>query len=523
MVMLADLLNAGQTPWAQAQHFNWNNPGSEMTEAEMAKMLGINFGGGQSAPMSVGAPASGPPLKKGGGTPLPPPPTEPTAHELPKFFERRQDASQGAEFPAGSMLGNIFAQYGAGAGFKPEEAGVPTMPSSSFRDPAPPAASAPMQTSSVTPQRPQRRPDFSNEPTGSDYLGGLLQGMGGIAAPVGKLISSQSDRKRIEQSQNKTYDWLMKQGMSPEDAEFTVRNPEVLKHVLTQKFKQPDPTESMRNYLFDIQQRNARGTPGPHPTLGEWMAQQKQAGRTQVSIDQRHESEFGKKLAAQEAERYGSIIKAGSAARDMVGNLDVVGAALDAYNRGSKLGTGALGPYEHALRSYGAALGIGDAETVGAGELAQSIQNRMALMMRNPDGGMGMPGALSDADRKFLVASQPGIDKTPAGNRRMIEIMKRLEQRKIQISEMAAEWVGTNGTMKGFEQHVNKWANANPLFGDLQEMFAPKRTGGGDGASSFASPQLSGALPSVRNDDDYNALQPGAEYLAPDGSLRRKN
>ena len=515
MVMLTDLFSAGQTPWAQAQHHDWSNPGANMAslpDTEIAKLLGLPMGVQSRAPKPGGIEN-----KSSNPAPLPPPPTEPTAGKLPEFHERLAATREG------SPLASVSRQYGAGASFDPTAAGLKTMPSNSFGDASPPVASSPIQTGSAASQRQQRRPDFSNEATGSDYFGGLLQGMGGIAAPIGKLVSSQSDRKRIELSQNKTYDWLLRQGMSPEDAEFTVRNPDVMKAVLTQKFKQPDPTESMRNYMFDIQQRNARGEPGPHPTLGEWMATQKQAGRTQVSIDQRHESEFGKKLAAQEAERYGSIIKAGSAARDMVGNLDVVGAALDAYNRGSKLGTGALGPYEHALRSYGAALGIGNAETVGAGELAQSIQNRMALMMRNPDGGMGMPGALSDADRKFLVASQPGIDKTPAGNRRMIEIMKRLEQRKIQISEMAADWVGSNGTMKGFEQHVNKWANANPLFGDLQEMFAPKRTGGGDGASTFSSPQLSGALPSVRNDDDYNALQSGREYLAPDGKVRRKN
>ncbi len=511
MALLDDLMNAGQTPWAKAQHLSWsNNPGSEMTEADIMGLL--KLGGPQRQTGETQQRPANP-------APLPPPAVEPTAGDLSKIHERR--ATGGAEFPAGSMLGNLFAQYGAGASFKPHDAGVSTLPSSSFRDPAP--VSSPIQTGAVTPQRARQRPDFSNEPSGSDYLGGLLQGMGGIAAPIGKLVSSQSDRKRLELSQNKTYDWLLRQGMSPEDAEFTVRNPDVMKAVLTQKFKQPDPTESMRNYMFDVQQRNARGEPGPHLTLGEWMREQKQSGRTQVNIDQRHESEFAKKLAAQEAERYGKLINGGSLAREQIANLDVVAEAAEIYNRNSHLGTGALAPYEAKLRSIGQSFGIGKAETLGAAELLTSIQNRMALLMRNPDGGMGMPGALSDADRNFLVASQPGIDKSPAGNRLMVEILKRIEQRKIQIAEMAADWVGSNGTMRGFEQHVNKWANANPLFGDLKDMFAPKRTGGGEGASTFASPQLSTAKPSVKNDADYNALASGTEYLAPDGSLRRKN
>lgn len=230
-----------------------------------------------------------------------------------------------------------------------------------------------------------------------------------------------------------------------------------------QQTKQDAPTDVMRNYRMDVAQRVQRGEKDI-PTLGEWMTAQKRAGATNVTMNQGYEKEFDKKLAAQEAERYDKLIKAGTSSRETIASLDMIGDALSVYNSGAKYGTGALGPAEQTLRSYAQAVGIGDAKTLGAAELAASVQNRMALQMRNPDGGMGMPGALSDADRKFLVASQPGIDKSPAGNAKMIENYKKLAQRQVQVGEMVADWVAKNGSMRGFEQHLNAWANANPLF-----------------------------------------------------------
>lgn len=228
------------------------------------------------------------------------------------------------------------------------------------------------------------------------------------------------------------------------------------------KLMQPQTTDEMKEYALDAQQLKAAGKTVPN--FGEWKAALKRAGATKVSVSQGYENEFSKTVGKKEAENYDKLVDAGRQARQQVDNLDAIGNALNVYNSGSKFGTGALGPAEQTLRQYGMALGIGNAQTVAGAELAQSIQNRMALMMRSPDGGMGMPGALSDSDRKFLVASQPGIDKSPAGNAKMIDTMKKLEQRKIEIGDMAAQWVQQHKSMKGFESALSKWAKENPLF-----------------------------------------------------------
>jgi len=86
-------------------------------------------------------------------------------------------------------------------------------------------------------------------------------------------------------------------------------------------------------------------------------------------------------------------------------------------------------------------------------------------MMRNPDGGMGMPGALSDRDIRFLKDSQIGIDRSPEGNRRMLQAFRLMEQRKIELARLADEYMTEHGRLDaGFNRVVRDYANANPLF-----------------------------------------------------------
>lgn len=164
----------GQTPWAQAQHYDWSNPGSNMAtlpEAEIIKLLGLQQPQASTPAASpyAGAPAGAAPPQPVQRQPLPPPETEPTA---PK----------------------------------------------------------PMKTAQA------KRPDFSVQPQGSDYAGAFLQGLGGIAKPIGALISSQSGNQRATQSKNLTYDWLVNNGTDPTTAEMIVRNPDIMTSVLTAKF-----------------------------------------------------------------------------------------------------------------------------------------------------------------------------------------------------------------------------------------------------------------------------------------------
>lgn len=224
----------------------------------------------------------------------------------------------------------------------------------------------------------------------------------------------------------------------------------------------PKLTDEQREY----QMAKSQGYPG---TFIDYQTEIRQAGRTQVNV-----STGDKKMQEHFAKRYDDLQKAGATSRDMMGLLDVAEQAL-----GSGVRTGFAGEEEAVLRRIGVSLGVDSQENlskVAGAELLKSVQNRMALLMRNPDGGMGMPGAMSDADRNFLKESQPGLGTTPEGNRFMMEALRRMERRKGEIAELANNYVmevdAKTGDARGqldagFDRIVREYAEKNPLFADL--------------------------------------------------------
>ena len=147
------------------------------------------------------------------------------------------------------------------------------------------------------------------------------------------------------------------------------------------------------------------------------------------------------------------------------------------------------------FREFAASLGINVDSTADA-ELTQAIGNQLALTLRNPASGGGMPGSLSDPDREFLTASSPGLDHTPQGNANLIAYNKLVAQRQIDIGNLAKQYVEKNGVLDaGFNDVVNQYSYAHPLF-------AP------------AKPQTQA---------DYDALPSGAVFIQPDtGATMRK-
>lgn len=105
-------------------------------------------------------------------------------------------------------------------------------------------------------------------------------------------------------------------------------------------------------------------------------------------------------------------------------------------------------------------------ESAGPGEVINSITNQLALQMRNPSGGAGMPGAMSDADRQYLSQTVPNIDNSPEGFTAKIEIAEKVAQRN---AEMSYLWNSGrySQTQEGFRQFKKDWADytkAHPLF-----------------------------------------------------------
>lgn len=235
-------------------------------------------------------------------------------------------------------------------------------------------------------------------------------------------------------------------------------------------------TGDQKDYNFYKAQEEAAGR--VPLSFNDWSLQAKKAAANSVTVNNdgpKLESEFDKKRGGYQAERLDAYNKAADNAMDMLSGFDAIEAGLNTGVRTGSFGEGEL----NVRRFASTVLGMGDEEVQNAlagGELIQKMSNRMALLMRNPESGMGMPGSVSDKDIEFLKQSQIGLSSSEPGNKAALEVFRRLERRKIEYAELAEEYADKNGSMRGFREHARKYFDANPLFDDLKQQLIEKQS-----------------------------------------------
>ena len=134
--------------------------------------------------------------------------------------------------------------------------------------------------------------------------------------------------------------------------------------------------------------------------------------------------------------------------------------------------TGAGGSLLQDLKRFGGAIGI-NSEDVGEGDAARAATNELALQLRNPSGGAGMPGALSDADREFLVQSTGGLSTTKVGRKLMVAHRLKLLEREEAVAKIMRDYRKSNGRIdEGVFDKIAEYGNKNPLFkpGDIEKV-----------------------------------------------------
>ena len=160
-----------------------------------------------------------------------------------------------------------------------------------------------------------------------------------------------------------------------------------------------------------------------------------------------------------------------------IGKLDRLDSLL------SQLETGKLTPasteFKATLKGLGidlASLGLTD--DVAPAQAAEALANEMALDLRNPSGGAGMPGTMSDSDRSFLKAMVPGLATTAEGRRQIMESRKAVARREQQIAKMARDYAGAHGAIdQGFFDQMADYSNKNPLFSEAPAPQPPTSVG----------------------------------------------
>lgn len=114
---------------------------------------------------------------------------------------------------------------------------------------------------------------------------------------------------------------------------------------------------------------------------------------------------------------------------------------------------------------------LGITDDVAPAEAALALAREMALELRSPAGGAGMPGAMSDADRAFLESMVPNIETTAEGRRLIIESAKKLNQRQKEIAAKARQYRKETGNLdEGFFEAIAQDAEENPLFPEAQHQ-----------------------------------------------------
>ena len=173
--------------------------------------------------------------------------------------------------------------------------------------------------------------------------------------------------------------------------------------------------------------------------------------------------------AAKSAQKqFQDIQSAGMKAPGMMAKLDQLGQLLGDHD-GSK-----LSPTGLQLSQMANSLGFKIDKNLGNKEAAQAISQEMALALRSTADGGGMPGALSDKDRDFLVSMVPGLTQSAEGRKVLIEAQKAVYQRQVEVSKMARQWQQRYGridsanpiTGKTFYDNLQDWSERNRLFSE---------------------------------------------------------
>ena len=124
----------------------------------------------------------------------------------------------------------------------------------------------------------------------------------------------------------------------------------------------------------------------------------------------------------------------------------------------SGLQTGALAKLSKGAKSFVQSL-FPDTEIEGLAEaeVFNAISNQLALLIRNPDSGMGLPGATSNRDLSFLIESVPNLGTSVAGNKLLLEVYDKMYDLQVDVM--------------GEQRRIIKANNGVPPL-DLEEQLA---------------------------------------------------
>jgi len=298
---------------------------------------------------------------------------------------------------------------------------------------------------------------------GKAYLGGMQQSQGAYdQALAGKVkqLELEQGAKKLELEGLTNTSKLIKEkeariAKNPNDPAIAIIDAEIAQSTALvkpeiqrlQEFRAKLDPNSL-TYKTDLAEANKaikKATEFAPPTTQITMPSQEKAESKTVG------EFFGK--------TYADIQSAGLSATNKINKVERLNILLDGVQ------TGKLTPFGVDVASTAASLGFKIDPKLGNKQAADALSKEMALELRNPSGGAGMPGALSNSDREFLMSMTPGLTSDPAGRKLISESMVKMAKRDQEVAKIAREYRKKNGNLdEGFYEELAKFSEANPLF-----------------------------------------------------------
>lgn len=167
---------------------------------------------------------------------------------------------------------------------------------------------------------------------------------------------------------------------------------------------------------------------------------------------------FDKTVGEEYGKRFVGLQDDEKSARRAINALNIMERSMEDPNFYSGTGSGTVTTLKRAAR----ALGIEGADGIDSMEAFNAMAKQAALDSMGGSLGTGF----SNADRDFVEGQVPTLANTPEGNRLLIDIQKKIAERKVQVAALARDYAKRNeGRIDaGFDEELAQWANSNPLF-----------------------------------------------------------
>lgn len=198
----------------------------------------------------------------------------------------------------------------------------------------------------------------------------------------------------------------------------------------------------------------------------EFAAKRLGGAGVNVSIDQSAPSEQEKKMGEYFGTLYTGIAGEGRKAASANATLGVIDNLMKDPGFRSGFGAG----YEKTLQQAWVALG-GNPKEAATKEAFTALTNKTIY---DTLGSLG--NQISNSDRQFITDAFPNLSNTPEGNKLQVTIMRRMNERKLEIAQEARKY--NNGRLDvGFENKLDDIAQ-KPLFSQDEMKQIISATGG---------------------------------------------